>query len=303
MPNFPSTSHHEEEQQGPAQGGLDIRGDITQNIEDKPEEPAKEFLLHEKRVMESTALTYLQLDEQVKGFGHDFLPLPTMRHKAILWKGKMRPMLPRNEDGGYEDITLTTKQAQALVEDHPKWWKKWLQGEGPSIERDVEAWLDAMDDYFVAAGIASENQVMLGMFRLTGDAKLWWRQHCRDNTTSSPSWEGMKQAVKKRYLPPSHQALKMNEFYALQQLRLTLEEYYSKFISLRRYVSQMTMEQQIARFCQGLNRPLSTRLEAMRPASIQDALIRAKPLATEVNPFPRTCNQFKDFQGRSRRTS
>ncbi|MCO5548553.1 hypothetical protein L7F22_002013 [Adiantum nelumboides] len=95
-----------------------------------------------------------------------------------------------------------------------------------------------MDDYFLAAGTASKKQAMLCMFRLTGDAKLWWKQHCRDNPTSSPSWEGMKQAVKERYLPPTHQALKMNEFYALRQLGLTLEKYYSKFVSLRRYASQ-----------------------------------------------------------------
>ncbi|MCO5580631.1 hypothetical protein L7F22_034501 [Adiantum nelumboides] len=158
-----------------------------------------------------------------------------------------------------------------------------------------------MDDYFLAAGTTQENQAMIGMFCLTRDAKLWLKQHCRDNPTSSPSWEGMKQAVKERYLPPAHQALRMNEFYALRQLGLTLEEYYSKFVSLRRYAPQMTMEQQIARFCQGLNRPLSTRLEAMRTTSIQDALIRAKPLATEVSPFPQTYNQFNNFRGRARR--
>ncbi|MCO5553154.1 hypothetical protein L7F22_006675 [Adiantum nelumboides] len=90
-----------------------------------------------------------------------------------------------------------------------------------------------MDDYFLAAQTAPENQAMLGMFRLTGDAKLWWKHHCRDNPTSSPSWEKMKQAVKERYLSPAHQALKMNEFYALRQLGLTLEEYYSKFVFLR----------------------------------------------------------------------
>ncbi|MCO5597789.1 hypothetical protein L7F22_051871 [Adiantum nelumboides] len=157
-----------------------------------------------------------------------------------------------------------------------------FKGEGPNIERDAEAWLDAMDDYFLAAGLALENQTMLGMFRLTGDAKHWWKQHYRDNPSSSPSWEGTKQAVKERYLPPAHQALRMNEFYALRQLGLTLEEYYSKFVSLRRYAPQMTMEQQIARFYQGLNRPLSTRLEAMRPTSIQDALIKAKPLTMEA---------------------
>ncbi|MCO5553155.1 hypothetical protein L7F22_006676 [Adiantum nelumboides] len=112
----------------------------------------------------------------------------------------------------------------------------------------------------------------------------------------------MKQAVKDRYLPPAHQALKMNEFYALRQLGLTLEEYYSKFVFLRRYAPSMSTEQQIvARFCQGLNRPLSTRLEAMRPTSVQDAFIRAKPLTMEVSPFPRAYNQFNNFLGRARR--
>ncbi|MCO5548440.1 hypothetical protein L7F22_001896 [Adiantum nelumboides] len=175
-----------------------------------------------------------------------------------------------------------------------------FKGEGPNIERDVEAWIEAMDDYFLAVGTTPENQAMLGMFHLIGDAKLWWKQHCRDNPTSSPSWEKMKQAVKERYLPLAHQALKMNEFYALHQLGLTLEEYYSKFVSLRRYAPSMSTEQQIARFCQGLNSPLSTRLEAMRPTSIQDALIRAKSLATKVSQFPRAYNQFNSFRGRAR---
>ncbi|MCO5591350.1 hypothetical protein L7F22_045332 [Adiantum nelumboides] len=163
-----------------------------------------------------------------------------------------------------------------------------------------------MDDYFVALGTSPKNQVMLGMFSLTRDAKLWWKQRCSDNPTSSPSWQGMKQAKKERYLPPSHQALMMNEFYALRQIGVTLEEYYSKFVSLRRYAPQMTMEQQIARFCQGLNRPLSTRLEAMRPTSIQDALIRAKPLATELAALEQglpnvryyECNQWGHFWNR-----
>ncbi|MCO5587082.1 hypothetical protein L7F22_041028 [Adiantum nelumboides] len=133
-----------------------------------------------------------------------------------------------------------------------------LIGEGSNIECDAEAWLEEMDDYFLAAGTAPENQAMLGMFRLTGDAKLWWKQHCRDNPASIPSWEGMTQVVKERYMPPAHQAIKMNEFFALRQLALTLEEYYTKFVSLRRNAPQMTIDQQIARFCQGLNRPLNT---------------------------------------------
>ena len=164
-----------------------------------------------------------------------------------------------------------------------------FKGEGKEVERDAEVWLEAMDDYFMAAETSASNSAMLAMFRLSGEAKLWWKQHCRDSgvTENSQSWEQIKQAIKERYLPPAHQAIKMNEFYALKQNSLTLEEYYSKFVTLRRYAPQMTSEQQIARFCQGLNAPLDSRLEAMRPTSIQDALIRARPLAKESSFKPR----------------
>ena len=116
---------------------------------------------------------------------------------------------------------------------------------------------------------------MLGMFCLSGDAKLWWKQHCRDCevTEISQTWEQIKLDVKERYLPPAHQAIKMNELYALKQYSLTLEEYYSKFVTLRQFAPQMSSEQQIARICQGLNLPLNSCLEDMRPTPLQDALL------------------------------
>ncbi|MCO5574637.1 hypothetical protein L7F22_028426 [Adiantum nelumboides] len=135
-----------------------------------------------------------------------------------------------------------------------------FRGEGDDVEKKAEVWVEAMDDYFIAAKTTPANQRMLGMFRLTGDAKLWWKQHCRDIGVAedSQSWREIKQAVKEMYLPPAHEALKMNEFFALKQRGLSLEEYYSKFVSLRRYAPAMTIKQQVARFCQGLNEPISS---------------------------------------------
>ncbi|MCO5560423.1 hypothetical protein L7F22_014038 [Adiantum nelumboides] len=124
MPEFQSPK--QEEQPRPALGALDIREQMEQEVEDMPEGPAKEYLLYEKKVMESAALAFLQPDEQIKDFGNDFLPLPLMRHEAILWKEKMRPAVPRNEEGGYEGIPLRSEEAQTLIEDHPRWRKKWL---------------------------------------------------------------------------------------------------------------------------------------------------------------------------------
>lgn len=158
-----------------------------------------------------------------------------------------------------------------------------FKGEGKDVERDAEVWMEAMDDYFNTAQTSASNRAMLGMLKLVGDAKLWWKQHCKDAGVSenSQDWEDVKRAVMERYLPPAHRALKMNEFFDLRQNTLTLEEYYSKFVTLRRYAPKLSTDEQVARFCQGLNAPLDTRLEAMRPSTLHDALIRAKPLAKE----------------------
>ncbi|MCO5577903.1 hypothetical protein L7F22_031738 [Adiantum nelumboides] len=119
-----------------------------------------------------------------------------------------------------------------------------FKGEGANVERDAEVWLEAMDDYFEVARTQPQNQTMLAMFRLTEDAKIWWKQHCHDSDIvgSSQSWEEIKAIVIARYLPPAHRATKMNEFFSLWQLSSTLEEYHSKFVTLRRYTPKMTLE-------------------------------------------------------------
>ena len=89
----------------------------------------------------------------------------------------------------------------------------------------------------------------------------------------------VKKAVMERYVPLAHQALKMNEFFDLRQNTSTLEEYYLKFVTLTRYAPKLSTGEQVTHFCQGLNAPLDTRLEAMRPSTLHDALIRAKPRA------------------------
>lgn len=72
----------------------------------------------------------------------------------------------------------------------------------------------------------------------------------------------------------------------------------NEFFELRHYAPLMSNDQQIARFCQGLNEPLDSRLEAMRPISLQDALLRAKPLVKEIQ---RNSNRIRRFQSTGNR--
>ena len=50
-----------------------------------------------------------------------------------------------------------------------------FKGEGTNVEKEAEAWIEAMDDYFIAAGTSTANRSMLALFRLTREAKLWWK--------------------------------------------------------------------------------------------------------------------------------
>ena len=132
-----------------------------------------------------------------------------------------------------------------------------------------------MVDYFSAVGTTPTNQSMLARFCISGDAKLWWKQWCKDMgvTQGFQTWENVKSAFKGRYFPPTHESIKMNEFFAL-------------FITLRIYAVALTNEQQIARFYESLNKPLGTTLEAMKPISLQDALEQAKSLSKGIAYTP-----------------
>ncbi|MCO5584542.1 hypothetical protein L7F22_038470 [Adiantum nelumboides] len=124
MPDQPGMSHHEEGAQEPALGALDIRQQIKQIMEEMLEGLAKEFMQHEHKVLQSTALAFLESNKQDESIGHDMLSLPLLKHETILWRQRMRPMLDRNEEGDYEGVALKIEEAQALVEDHPKWRRK-----------------------------------------------------------------------------------------------------------------------------------------------------------------------------------
>ena len=62
------------------------------------------------------------------------------------------------------------------------------------MEQDAEVWIEAMSDYFSAAARTTPvNQSMLARFCLLGDAKLWWKQWCKDEGVleGSQSWENL----------------------------------------------------------------------------------------------------------------
>ena len=177
-----------------------------------------------------------------------------------------------------------------------------FSGEGKDVAKEAEAWIEALDDYFLLVNTSAENESMIARYKLIGEAKLWWKEWCREQLIdeSTVVWKVIKEAIKERYLPLDHETLKMNEFYGLTQKHLSVDAYYSEFVKLKRYAPTMTKPQAVSRFVRGLNPPLNHRLESMRPISLQDAVLRAKPLEEEIRASGNFCKRPPPFQPRDR---
>ncbi|MCO5597731.1 hypothetical protein L7F22_051812 [Adiantum nelumboides] len=80
----------------------------------------------------------------------------------------------------------------------------------------------------------------------------------------------------------------MNEFLACVRRGRTIDTYYEDFIKLSRHAPLITEEEKLSRFILGLEGKLADEVEALRPTSLADALIRAK---LKLSSFLKSNNQ------------
>ena len=74
----------------------------------------------------------------------------------------------------------------------------------------------------------------------------------------------------------------MNEFLSCVRKGKPIDKYYKEFVKLSRHAPQMTQEQKLSRFIFGLEGQLAEEVNALRPTSLADALIRAKAKQEEL---------------------
>ena len=89
----------------------------------------------------------------------------------------------------------------------------------------------------------------------------------------------------------------MNEFLSCVRRGRAIDNYYEEFVKLSRHAPLMTEEQKLSRFIIGLEGYLAKDVNALRPTSLANALIRAKAklLSLQVKDRKRS-NPFQPFQ-------
>ncbi|MCO5566703.1 hypothetical protein L7F22_020381 [Adiantum nelumboides] len=165
-----------------------------------------------------------------------------------------------------------------------------LTGEDLDNASKLEEWIISMEDYF---DVAEYNFVAKGIMdraKIKGPAKIWWKLNCKSRGVLeiTQSWEELQLRLREQYSPPNYLTTKMNEFLACVRRGRTIDTYYGDFIKLSRHAPLITEEQKLSRFILGLEEKLADEVEALRPTSLADALIRAKP---KLSSFLKSNNQ------------
>ena len=161
-----------------------------------------------------------------------------------------------------------------------------FSGEGQDVGKQLEEWIEKMDDYFDLAQSTDENKGTMARFKLEKTAKLWWKDHCQENhvNPSHATWEYIKIHLKRNYQNKTYHSERLNEYLDCTQGSRDLEGYYQYVLTLVKYAPpSMNQEEKVARFVSRLNSPLKERLQALRLTRFADVLDAGKPIEQELN--------------------
>ena len=89
-------------------------------------------------------------------------------------------------------------------------------------------------------------------------------------------WDELKKSLTEWYLPLNYATIKMNEFLACFKKGQAIDNYYEEFVKLSRHTPLMNEEQKLSKFILGIEGTLAEEVNALRPTTLADALIRDK---------------------------
>ena len=211
-------------------------------------------------------------------------------------------MLPKNANGSAAGAgpSGTTAPAGAANTSQPikrdidamlrKYQPGNFSGEGLDVGQQLEEWIEKMEEYFDLAQSTAENKGTMARFKLEKTAKLWWKDHCKENhiNPSHATWEYIKLHLTKNYQNKTYHSERLKEFLDCTQDNLDLEGYYQHVLTLVKYAPpSMNQEEKVARFVSRLNSPLKERLQSLRLTRFADVLDAGKPIEQELNQAKR----------------
>ena len=157
---------------------------------------------------------------------------------------------------------------------------------GARDARELENFLFDVEQYFKAARVqGEETKVTMATMYLTGDAKLWWRTKWDDiqgGRCTIETWADLKKELKAQFLPENV------EYMARRQLRDlkhtgTVREYVKQFSALMLDIRDMSENDKLFYFMEGLKPWARTELQRQRVGDLSTAQAAAERLSDYMN--------------------
>jgi hypothetical protein len=128
---------------------------------------------------------------------------------------------------------------------------------------DADDWLRVIQRKLEPFECQDRDKVLLAAHQLTRTALSWWENYCAAaEDASTISWEEFVKEFRWYHIPSATMKCKADEFRALQQGSMTVEEYTHRFIELSRYAPEEVNDDDKKQdmFKKGLNPELRTLL-------------------------------------------
>jgi hypothetical protein len=104
---------------------------------------------------------------------------------------------------------------------------------------DADDWLRVIRRKLEPFECQDRDKVLLAAHQLTGTALSWWENYCAAaEDASTITWEEFVREFRRYHIPSATMKRKADEFRALQQGSMTVEEYTHRFIELARYAPE-----------------------------------------------------------------
>ena len=104
---------------------------------------------------------------------------------------------------------------------------------------DADDWLHVIQRKLEPFECQDRDKVLLAAHQLTGTALAWWENYCAAaEDTSTITWKEFVKEFRRYHIPSATMKRKADEFRALQQGSMSVEEYTHQFMELARYAPE-----------------------------------------------------------------
>ncbi|KAL5755253.1 hypothetical protein ACOSP7_023473 [Xanthoceras sorbifolium] len=150
----------------------------------------------------------------------------------------------------------------------------------------ADRWLKAIRRAFSQVDTPSEFWVDFAVYRLTGDAVIWWENLAIQRDMTGVDWEVFEGLFRDNYFNVGHRRMLADMFENIEQGGMTVNEYYTKFMELSQYAGRADESLLLSKFLMRLRPTIRNRIYTQEFRKLTDCLAAA--ILAETN--------FRDIQ-------